>query len=102
MPARQIGRRLRSQKISTANLFNSVILLFNPSLKPLLFSLGQSVDARHSPGGGDIKTKWKSGGLKRARGRQKEGASSGKGRGMASLWRAAVPSLDLQCEGDGL
>lgn len=53
-------------------------------------------------GGGHIKTKWKSGGLKLARSRQKQGARSSKGRGMAGLWRAAVSSLDLQCEGDGL
>lgn len=62
----QIDRWLGSLKISTTNLFNSVILLFNPGLMPLLFSIGQSADAHHN-GGGHIKTKWKSGGLKRAR-----------------------------------
>lgn len=110
---RPIGRDGGSDKkveISTTNLFNSVILLFNPSLMPLLFSLGQSVDGCHSGGearvgvgGGTyqnkVEVRWIRAGLEQTEGKDR-GAVKEEG------WRvygaAAVSSLDLQCEGDGL
>lgn len=89
-------------EMSTTNLFNSLILHFNPSLIPSLFRSGclpmpvkewREEDSKQRQRG--IKTEWKSGGLKRRKEQtpdtkrrkvEEKGKGSSRGREMVGLW----------------
>lgn len=97
-------------EMSNTNLFNSLILHFNPSLIPSLFRSGCLSMPAKEEGERDskqrkrgIKTELKLGGLKRwkeqipDREKKRKTAEDGKWSVYGALWHAATSGLNLQC-----